>query len=168
MPFNSLPTADSIVPYSPISMLEARDPIFEYRDRTTIGRQSRLTGDGENFLIARSNVTSDAREIDRDLIIKLESDDAGREEELARTTIRFLGEGMTVVGREGKKKGKESDLLGEERMEEGQKGEIGWEEDKTEGSEGTEFLIKFLFRSSYPPRSTEPDKAVRVKRSYRK
>lgn len=53
-------------------------------------------------------------------------------------------------------------------MEEGQKGEIGWEEDKTEGSEGTEFLIKFLFRSSYPPRSTEPDKAVRVKRSYRK
>lgn len=105
MPFNSLPTADSIVPYSPISMLEARDPIFEYRDRTTIGRQSRLTGGGENFLIARSNVTSDAREIDRDLIIKLESDDAGREEELARTTIRFLGEGMTVVGREGKKKG---------------------------------------------------------------
>lgn len=46
--------------------------------------------------------------------------------------------------------------------------DLGWEEDKTEGSEGTEFLIKFLFRSSYPARSTEPDKAVRVKRSYRK
>lgn len=135
---------------------------YNYRQAIT------FNGGGENFLIARSNVTSDAREIDRDLIIKLESDDAGREEELARTTIRFLGEGMTVVGREGKKKGKESDLLGEERVEEGQKGEIGWEEDKTEGSEGTEFLIKFLFRSSYPPRSTEPDKAVRVKRSYRK
>lgn len=126
MPFNSLPTADSIVPYSPISMLEARDPIFEYRDRTTIGRQSRLTGGGENFLIARSNVTSDAREIDRDLIIKLESDDAGREEELARTTIRFLGEGMTVVGREGKKRGKNPTSSGRR----------GWRRDRRERSGG--------------------------------
>lgn len=126
MPFNSLPTADSIVPYSLISMLEARDPIFEYRDRTTIGRQSRLTGGGENFLIARSNVTSDAREIDRDLIIKLESDDAGREEELARTTIRFLGEGMTVVGREGKKRGKNPTSSGRR----------GWRRDRRERSGG--------------------------------
>lgn len=94
----------------------------------------------------------------------MESDDAGREEELARTTVRFLGEGMTAVGRRRKKK------KGKERIRPPREGggTEGWEEDKTEGSEGTEFLIKFLFRSSYPPRSTEPDKAVRVKRSYRK
>lgn len=52
----------------------------------------------------------------------MESDDAGREEELARTTVRFLGEGMTAVGRRRKKKKKErkeSDLLGKEEEQKG-------------------------------------------------
>ena len=109
-------------------------------------------------MIARSNVTSDAREIDRDLIIKLES---------VEKRIRHVRSFVSWERERKREKKKERIRLGGgERGTEGR--DLGWEEDKTEGSEGTEFLIKFLFRSSYPARSTEPDKAVRVKRSYRK
>ena len=103
-----------------------------------------------------------------DLIIEVESDPTRRTLHV-RPFISSDGNGSRVVKKrkdgapEKRRKGKRK----RERERERGRERARSEGDKTKVQRGTEFLIKFLFRSSYP-RSTGPDKAVRVKRSYRK